>query len=277
MLRLSIRKHFQVWEEMIVLMVCHRRLIWEVAKREITDRYTGQVFGIFWTIAHPFILISIYVFVFNFVFKTRIGGTSEMPLDYVTYLLAGLIPWVAIQEVMSKATTIIKSSTILVKQTVFPIEVLPISVVLTSLLNQLILSFFLLLYVLISYKHWFWTYSLLPVLFFIQSLFVLGVSFVLSSIAVYLKDMKDIVQILSVVGIYLMPIVYLPTWVPNIFRPLIYINPFSHLIWCYQDVIYFGRFEHSWAWVVTVIVALTFCYLGFRLFRKLKIMFGDVL
>jgi lipopolysaccharide transport system permease protein len=78
-------------------------------------------------------------------------------------------------------------------------------------------------------------------------------------------------------GIYLLPVFYLPTWVPNLFRPLIYLNPFSHIIWCYQDVLYYGRFEHPWAWVVTLIFNFLIFSLGYRLFCKLKPMLGNVL
>jgi lipopolysaccharide transport system permease protein len=85
------------------------------------------------------------------------------------------------------------------------------------------------------------------------------------------------VQILNVIGIYLMPIVYLPSMVPGIFQPLLYLNPFSYMVWCYQDAVYFGRFEHPWAWLVFPMLCLGTFVLGYRLFRRLKLMLGNVL
>ena len=66
----------------------------------------------------------------------------------------------------------------------------------------------------------------------------------------YFRDVKDFVQVFCIAGMYLMPVVYLPTMVPEIFRPLLYLNPFSYMAWCYQDACYFGRFQHPWAWPV---------------------------
>jgi lipopolysaccharide transport system permease protein len=65
--------------------------------------------------------------------------------------------------------------------------------------------------------------------------------------------------------------------VPSILRPLLYINPFSYMVWCYQDALYFGRFEHWWAWPIFAGLSLAIFYVGYRVFRKLKVMFGDVL
>src|SRR5262245_46960482 len=87
--------------EAATLLYRQRSLIVEMAKREITDRYLGQVFGAFWAIAHPLLLMLVYVFVFAFVFRVRIGGTRNLPLDYTAYLLSGLIPWISFQDSMS--------------------------------------------------------------------------------------------------------------------------------------------------------------------------------
>ena len=109
-----------------------------------------------------------------------------------------------------------------------------------------------------------------------QAMAMIGVSFVFCSVGVYFRDIKDFVQVFCVMGMYLMPIFFLPTMVPWMFRPFLYLNPFSYMIWCYQDVCYFGRFEHPWAWGAFVLMSFGIFYLGYRVFRKLKIMFGNV-
>src|SRR5262249_56148510 len=91
------------------------------------------------------------------------------------------------------------------------------------------------------------------------------------------RDVKDLVQVFNTVGLYLVPVLYLPAFVPEACRPLLYINPFSYLVWCYQDAIYFGRFEHPWAWPLLVFLSVGVFIIGYRLFRKLKVMFGNVL
>ncbi len=273
----SLTGHYRASRELIWLLTRHRQLTIEMAKREIKDRYMGQVFGTLWAFGHPLILMGVYVFIFAFVFKMKLGGTREMPLDYTTYLLSGLIPWMCFQESMSKGSTVIVGNANLVKQVVFPIEVLPVKGVIASLITMCISLLILFAYVLVSHHSLIWTYSLLPLLIFLQTLSMIGVCYILSSIGVYFRDVKDFVQVFNVVGMYLMPIFYLPSQVPELFRPLLYLNPFSYLIWCYQDVLYFGRFEHWWAWWIFSGMSFGIFYLGYRVFRKLKTMFGNVL
>ncbi|MEO7728168.1 MAG: ABC transporter permease [Burkholderiales bacterium] len=269
--------HFQAVVEIFSLLTRHRQLTWEMTKREITDRYTGQVFGAFWAIGHPLLLMGVYVFIFAFVFKQKIGGTIDLPFDYTTYLLSALIPWLAFQESMSKSASVIVGHANLVKQVVFPIEILPVKGVISSFLTQLVMTAILITYVLISHGSLPWTYALIPVLFVFQLLAMIGVSYIFSSVGAYFRDLKDFVQVFAAVGMYIMPIFYLPEQVPKLFRPVLYLNPFSYLAWCYQDVFYFGRFEHPWAWVVFITLSVMIFSLGYRVFRKLRQMFGDVL
>lgn len=269
--------HFQAFRELILLLTRHRQLTIEMAKREIKDRYLGQVFGIFWAIGHPLVLMAVYIFIFVFVFKIKIGGTRELPFDYTTYLLSGLIPWLGFQESMSKASTVIIGNANLVKQVIFPIEVLPVKGVIAALITQVIFLVLLAGYVLITQYFLPWTYLLLPLLILLQTLAMIGVSYILAAVGAYFRDVKDLVQVFSVVGLYLMPTFYLPEFVPELFRPVLYLNPFSYLTWCYQDALYFGRFEHWWAWPIFAVMSLGVFYIGYRIFRKLKIMFGHVL
>jgi lipopolysaccharide transport system permease protein len=258
------------------LLVRHWPLTWAMARREVSDRYAGQVLGAVWAVGHPLLLMAVYLFVFAFVFKVRLGD-SGLPLDYSVYLLAGFIPWLAFQDCMNRGATVVTGNANLVKQVVFPLEVLPAKSVLATLLPQVVCTTVLIVYTLASHHALPWTYVLLPALFAVQVAGMLGVSMALSSVGVYLRDVKDVVQVFGVVGVYLLPIFYLPDMVPPLFRPLLYLNPFSYLVWCYQDVCYFGRLEHPWAWPVCVALCLGALAGGHRLFQKLKPYFGNVL
>jgi homopolymeric O-antigen transport system permease protein len=122
-----------------------------------------------------------------------------------------------------------------------------------------------------------WTYLLLPAVFAIQTTFLIGSAWLLSAIAVFFRDLKDIMAVWANLGVFLLPIVYLPQWMPDIFRPAIYANPLSYIIWIYQDTLYFGRIEHPVSWLVSIIFAVFMFTTGHRVFQRLRPLFGNAL
>ena len=212
-----------------------------------------------------------------YVFQLKIGGTFELPRDYTTYLLSGLTVWITCQECLSKSATSISGQADLVKQVVFPIEILPVRTVFSSVITQVVSMTVLLVYLLIRYQSVPWTIALLPVLFFFQVIQLIGLGMLLGAVGVYLRDLKELVTVFALVNMYLMPVFYLPAYVPPSFKPILYINPFSYMIWCYQDAWYFGRFEHWYAWIVFPLFSLFVFMAGYRVFRRLRVSFGNVL
>ena len=268
---------FPLATEAFTRLYRNRALTFALAKREVSDRYTRQMLGSAWAIAHPLIHVLVYIFVFQMVLKLRIDTTAAMPMDYVAYLLAGLIPWLAVQEALTKGSTVITANASLVKQVVFPLEVLPVKSVLVCFVTQGVGTICLAIYVLVTNHTLPPTYALLPVLWLFQALGMIGIVFVLSAVGVHIRDVKELVQVFAVVGIYLVPVVYLPDWVPGTIRPLLYVNPFSYMVWCYQDVCYFGRFEHWYAWIVFPLETSFAFLVGYALFRRLRPFLGSAL
>jgi lipopolysaccharide transport system permease protein len=270
-------KYLAAFFSFIALIVKHRTLILEMARRELTERYSGQMLGIFWTIFHPLFMMALYIFIFVIVFKTKIQNNLLMPLDYTAYLLAGLIPWLGLQESLSKACAAITSNANLVKQVMFPIEILPIKTVLTTTFTQLVSSVLLILYILF-YQSTFWvTFLLVPVLILLQIMMMIGLGCILASFGVFFRDLKDFIQLFCIAGAYIMPVFYLPEWAPSQFKVVIYSNPFSYMIWCYQDAIYYGRFEHPIAWLVFPILSISLFIIGYKVLQRLKPIMGDSL
>jgi lipopolysaccharide transport system permease protein len=274
---LSISRNIQAFIELFLVFRTRGRLIYELTRREIFDRFTGQVLGVFWTIGHPLILMLIYIFIFGFVFSVRTGGTLDLPLNYTSYLLSGIIPWLVFSEVMGKSSTVIVSNASVVKQVIFPIEVLPIKNVLASLVTEYVFLILLAFYTIIANHTIPWTYVFIPGLVLLQTLAMIGISYLFSSVGVYFRDLKEIVQDFLSLALFVLPILYLPESIPAVIRPILYINPLSYMIWCYQDVLYFGSFKHPWAWIIFGLGSLIVFVFGYRVFRKLKVMFGNVL
>lgn len=263
--------------QLIALLTTHRQLTWAMARREATERYAAHVLGAAWSVAHPLIVMSVYLFIFGFVFRVRAGGTADMPFGYIVYILSGLIPWMAVSDALNRAPTAVTANASLVKQVVFPLEVLPAKTVLATLLPQVVQMAGLAIYVLVVYGSLPATYALAPLLIAVQTAGVLGLSYGLSAVAVYFRDLKDMVQVFTVIGVYLMPLFYLPEMVPELVRPLLYLNPFSYQAWVYQDAFYYGRFDHPWAWGAFVAGSALSLYVGSRVFASLKPHFGNVL
>ncbi|MBN2712351.1 MAG: ABC transporter permease [Planctomycetes bacterium] len=272
------RSQLHATKELIGLLTRHRQLTLMMAVRELSDRYAGQVLGLFWAIGHPIFLMVVYCFVFVVVLKLKASATGlALPMDYSVYLLAGLIPWMSCMEVLNKQSTVIVMNATLVKQVVFPVEVLPVKTALAALVMPISAFSFYCIYVFFRADGLYWTYLLIPVLLCIQTLGLIGVGYILSAIGVYFRDLKDFVQLFTFAGMYLLPIMYMPDYVPAMFKPLLYINPFSYMVWCYQDVCYYGSFEHPYAWVIFPVFSCFIFAFGYRVFRKLKPMFPSFL
>lgn len=263
--------------ELITILKKHRALIFEMARREISDRYSGQVFGMIWAVVHPAFLMAVYFFVFNVVFKIRLQDAADLPRDYTTYLLSGLVMWLTFMEVIAKSGTTISSNSALVKQVIFPIEILAVKTVCASLLSLAVSLAVLIIYSVIKYGTPPATYLLLPVVLIFHFMAMVGVAYFLSAIGVYFRDVKDFFQLFALVNIYIMPIFYLPGMVPGAFKYFVMLNPFSAFALVYQDMLFYGAIVHPWAWVAFVILSATFFVFGYGFFKKLKPMFGNAL
>lgn len=255
----------------------HAPLALALAKRELVTRYAGQFIGSFWIIAHPLLMTVLFVFIFAFVFKTRIGGSSEMPLDYTTYMLSGLVPWLTTFSMLTASTASIVSNAALVKQFNFDLAVLPAKDVAIATVTWCVGIPAVLIYVIFSQHAAFILWGLLPVLLVLQLFAMLGLALILCSVTVFFRDLKDFVIVYGNIGVYIIPVVYSPGWMPGIFRPFLYANPFSYMVWMYQDVIYFGRIEHPASWVIFPVFSLFTFAAGYRIFERLKPLFGAAL
>lgn len=259
------------------LITTRRHLLFELTRREILDRHAGQLMGAGWALFQPLLVVGVYLFVFAYIFKGRVGGAATPGFDYPVFLLAGLIPWLGFQESMSRASDVIVANANLVKQVVFPIEVLPMRAALAALFTQSVLLGGLLVYVFVKAGAVPWTYLLLPVLLVLQLATFAGLNYFLSAFGVFFRDTRELVQAFAVMGIYFLPTIYSPEASPTWLLTLLAVNPFSHFIWCAQDLLFFGRIDHPWSWLVIACLSSVALLSGFRFFRRASTVFGNLL
>jgi len=246
----------------------HRMLVNELSRREISDVHAGEAGGVIWAIVHPLMYFVIFAFLFTTVFKVRIGDRG--PTDYMVYLFAGLAPWLMTQDVLSRATTIMVGNSSIVKKVIFPTEALVAKSLLASIRVQGIL-----LAVVILYAIWVrdtvpLSFLLLPVAVVLHVFLMWGLALLLSVSTPYFRDIAEFVRVFLLVNIYLIPIMYLPNMVPEGLRFVLFANPFSHLVWCYQDVLYFNEIQHRLSWVVLSVFSIAAVLFGSYVFNRLK-------
>lgn len=255
----------------------NKSLILELTKREIRDKYVGNAFGLFWSIGHPLLLMGIYVVIFTFVFPSRFPEELSITRDYTAFILSGLIPWLTFQDSLSRASTVITQNSNLVKQIVFPIEILPVKSVLSAMPSQVVSTLILLSYEVMIIGSVPLSFLFVPVLMLVQILYMLALSYLLGGLGVYVRDLKDVVTVFNSANLFMMPIIFVPGVIPKSLEFVFYLNPFSYMIWVYQDVTFYGEMMHPIAWIVFFGFSFLALLGSFSVFSRVKHAFGDLL
>jgi lipopolysaccharide transport system permease protein len=263
--------------DVVLLAYQRRELLVELTQREVTAAHAGHGLGGLWVYIHPLVMIAVYLFVLGFVLGSKITQTSAFPGDYPSYIVIGLMSWLPVQAALMRSTGALTGNASLVKQVVFPIDVLPVASVTAAMW-----PFWPALVLCIAYKLVFgagigWMTLMLPVAIAMQVALCVGISFALSCLTCFMRDIREFVSVFCLLAMYVNPAVYLPEWVPSAFAPLLYVNPFSYLTWTYQDALFFDRFEHPWSWVIMFLLSVVSLTGGYRLFLRVKPYVGNVI
>ncbi len=238
-----------------------RWLIYELVVRDLVARYRGSVFGFFWTLLNPLLFMLVYTLVFS-VFL-RVG----MP-HFAVYLIAGLMPFQWFSTSVFAGTSSIVDGGMYVGKTVFAPAILIAVPVLSNLVNFLFSLPILIAVALLNHVSLGWPLLSLPLLLTVQALFTLGILMSLATLNVFFRDLQQLVGVLTMMLMYLAPVVYPLSMVPEGYRPLILGNPLTALITGYQSIFYYDRFPDwsnllyalAWAVVTVLIGRLVFMY-----------------
>src|SRR5262245_7113949 len=253
----------------------YRELLWEMTRRDITDRQAGFAFGGFWVIGQPMLMMLVYIFVFSFVFTVRLN-VNDNGLHYVAFLLAGLVPWLAIQEAVGRAPTCVIENKSLVKQIVFPVEILPLKMVLSTLVLLGVGLIFPIALTTFNGTARPLSWLLLPLPILSYLLLTIGFCYAIAAAGVFLRDMRNIVQLFLTVGLFAHPILYVPGMLPAWIEHAFALSPFTHVISLFRDVV-LGEVSHPISWVAAPALGMVSLVIGYRAFCGLRHMFGDAL
>ena len=266
--------HSRIWQPLWQLPT-RADLIFSFAKRELLGRYKGSVLGIAWAVLTPVVMIAIFTFIFAGIFGARFGATHSH-WDYALYLFCGLLPWSMFQESVQQSSNTIVVHSNLVKRVVFPLEALPAAQVFAALGNQLFATVALLIATIIVRQHLDITPLWLPVLLIPQLLFALGAAWLIASLGVFLRDIAQGVTLLLMAWMYLTPIIYPESIVPERFRPFINLNPFTSLVRSYRRIFLDGVAPDWSGLAYFAAVALVVFIFGYWWFARTRKSFADV-
>lgn len=255
----------------------NRELIRSLTQREVIGRYRGSMLGILWSFFNPLLMLAVYTFVFSVVFKARWNAGSDSRTEFALVLFAGLMVFNLFSECVTRAPSLILSNANYVKKVVFPLEILP-WVTLGSALFHTLIS---LVVWLIFYGIFFGvppvTAGLIPVVVLPLIAFTLGISWFLASLGVYLRDVSQIIGLLTTILMFLSPIFYPVSSLPEEYRGLFQLNPLTPTIEMARDVLIWSK-TPDWAlYGISLATGLMVACLGFAWFQKTRKGFADVL
>jgi lipopolysaccharide transport system permease protein len=250
-------------------------LIRSLVRRDIAGRYRGSYGGMFWTLFHPLLMMLTYYFVFGLVLQTRFGSDAR-PSNFVMYFLAGMLPWLAFSEAVGRAPTTVIEHGSFVKKLLFPVEALPVTLVLAGLVSEAFgVAIFVTGMLFFGYTP---TIAVLylPLLLIPQFLLTLGLSWLLAALGVYFRDLGQLIGFLLTAWFFTTPICYPETSLPQSYLWLFELNPIYVLVKSYR-AIFLEASAPPWTSLGYLTAGSAFLFIaGHAWFYKLKKSFADV-
>lgn len=262
---------------MVVSLWRNRDLVKQMVKREVVGRYRGSFMGILWSFFYPVFMLAVYTFVFSVVFKARWNAGSDSKTEFALVLFAGLIVFNLFAECINRAPGLILSNTNYVKKVVFPLETLPLVTLGSALFHALIsLGVWLIAYfIFFGTPHS--TGLLFPLILLPLLLIIMGLSWGLASLGVYLRDVSQFIGIVTTVMMFISPLFYPTSALPEKYRHLLMLNPLTPVIELVRDVLFWGKVPNFIILTVYLFCAALIAWLGFAWFQKTRKGFADVL
>lgn len=262
---------------MIRTLLINKYLVEQLIKNDIEQRYKGSILGILWSIMVPIIMLCVYTFVFGEVFQAKWEIDTGNKYQFALVLFCGLSTFNMVSEVMSRSTTLIASNVNYVKKVIFPLELLPFIITISALFNCGI-SFMILLIAKLLLTHTI-SCTIYQIFFAFIPLIVIsiGIGLIISALSVYLKDIANIISVLVTILMYMSPVFFPLSGIPEKFRFICLVNPMTYLIENFRNVTLYGENLNLSYYLISLVCALVIYKLGYALFKRAQIGFADIL
>lgn len=249
----------------------YREMINSLVRRDLKGRYKNSVLGFLWTFLNPLLQLVVYTFVFSVIMPMEIE-------KYYLHLFVALVPWIFFSTCLTGGSRCIIDQQDMVKKIYFPREVLPVAYVTSQFVNML-LTFLVIFFVVIISGVGVNAYALiyLPLILMIEYVLVLGITMLSCAITVYLRDMEQILGVISMAWMYMAPIIYSVDIVPEELKKIYYLNPITPIIVAFRDILYYKRVPQISTLTSAIILGVIVMILGVFSFKKMKRRFAEEL
>lgn len=248
----------------------YRELLKTNIKKEIRGKYKHSFLGVLWSFLYPLLQLAVYAFIFPLILR-------DTQPNYVIFLCVALIPWNFFTTIVTQSTATVINNGNIVKKVYFPREILPISVVTSQLINFLISTIIIVVFVLCAGMGLTWYLLFYPLILLVQYLFSIGVAFIVSSLTVYLRDLEHLISIAMMMLFYGTPIAWAAETIPANFQFIITINPMAHILNAYRDIFYYQRMPQVNTLLIILALSIVLCIVGYWIFNKLQRNFAEEL
>lgn len=269
--------HSPTLRELLISPWRHRDLLWDLTKRDFIGRYKGSMLGVLWSLFNPLLMLAIYTFVFSVAFKAKWGAGEESKVAFAIVLFSGMIIHGFFAECLNRSPGLIISHANYVKKVVFPLEILPWMALLSALMHLLVSLGVLLVFCLLAGLTVHVGTLFIPIILIPLILIMLGLSWLLAALGVYLRDLSQAIGMATTVALFLAPVFYPIDALPEAYQALLTWNPITLPIMQLRDLILWDK-PIQWAsWAISLAVGMVVCQVGFWWFQKTRRGFADVI
>lgn len=263
--------------ELVASFWRNRALIYALSKREVVGRYRGSYFGILWAFINPFFMLLIYTFVFSMIFKARWNPESDSKTEFALILFTGLLIYNLFAECVNKAPNLILNNVNYVKKVVFPLEILPwVSLYSASFHTGISLLAWVIIYsIFIGIPHA--TIFYFPLVLLPFCLMIMGISWILAGLGVYFRDIGQMIGNIVTALMFLSPIFYRISSLPEEFQSVMLINPLTIPVEEARNFLFWGVWINFECLIIYLVISLLVCFFGFAWFQKVRKGFADVI
>lgn len=258
----------------------NRTLIARMAKREVVARYRGSIVGLTWSFVNPVLLLLVYTFVFSVVFKARWGETgfeTDNTGSFAIMIFAGMVVHALFSECFIRSPVLVTGNANFVKRVVFPLEALSWIALGSAAFHTAVSLLVLIAGQLLITGHLSATVLLIPLAFLPLMLVTLGLSWFFAASGVYFRDLSQVSGFISTVLLFLSPVFYPLSSIPEAYRWAFYLNPLTFVIESTRKLLILGEVPSLEAWAVYCAVSVIVAWMGFAWFQKTRRGFADVL